>query len=792
MVDLYNTESGLAESVPDDELEDAYLSGTHFLKADNDVNLIAPDTSTRVVPPTKVAELLQAGWSFERKEQQALREFRAEKQDGGLLSSLGTFGKQAANQALLGLPEFVADRVQDPLEVEKREIEKEENPISNIAGGLSGFALSILYGGPIWKAAGWAGDTAAQTVLNAAKTLGPKAAESIAAKSGAAIAKGAAEGAFVSAPFAIAEAELGDHETVAEGILAGAELLGTGAALGGVVGGLSSPISAALRFGTSKVTPEKLEALGDRMTLKQAGAKTPEFRAFQKAAGERRINEAGEKEIVTPEMANKAAADFTRKMDFKATDSAQTNFEKILTKKEEWEEAMNGVRAKADELVPNAVNPDDAMKALDGVIKSHQTTLGKETGSFNDAKVVKGIIQDNLAAKLNASGLENLSLKEAHLIKTQINEVIKTRGGWEKASDGLKDAYQVWNEKIFSTLDAIANKETGASLKPELKTANAAYSEIMKYEKPFRDIANRMNANNMIGPTDYKLATVGAIFGDLAGAVIGGGLNYLKRNYSNKLVASTLYGTASLLDKVQTETYQSIDKALGLIKTKTPALKIASVGMLAGHSGDSKKTRVENFQSLGRELSAFATDNINSGQILSALTSQLSTEAPAIQQAMMQKIGNTINYLNQEIPKPEAASDPLRPDIFIPSDRQLSQFERKMQVAFDPMSVLKEIRQGTLTREHVDALKVLYPKLLEHIKLRLSERIPLAQGKIPSKVQSTIRMLMGDEALVQKSRSSIKMLQENFESTAKPKPRANSKITESSRTASDLDRIIYE
>lgn len=812
MVDLYNSESGLAETVPDDQLEEAYLSGTHFLKADTDVDLIAPDTSTRIVPVAKVADLLQAGWTFERKDQQALREYRAEKQDEGILGALGTFGKQAANQALMGLPEFIADRVQDPLEEQKRDIEKEENPVANIAGGVTGFAASVLYGGPLWRGAGWAGEGAARTVMAAAKALGPRAAESIATKAGAAVARGAAEGAVVSAPFALTEAALGDHETVAEGLLAGAEILGTGMALGGgITGGaklLSSPVSAAIKFGAENITPEKLEALANRMQLKQFEYKTTQFgKAADLAGGDFALG-------------NEKAVEFAKDMGLtnlkNAGKSPADRVEIINTKAKELDTQFNKLRAVVDKERPLSIAPNDALDSLDLVIKSHNDTLGQYNGSWKDAKIVKGLIDDRIAQIAEKDGLtkltpedivgltpeqislkaqklgrKNLTLEEAWGIRNEIKNGIAWVKG-EPGSQGAIDAFNVWDGKILSTLEGIENTSLGGNLKKQVESYREARSKIFKYLPSYQQIAKRTQGNNLIGPTDYIAATTGGVIGNLPGALIGAGANYLKRNYSNQLIASTLYGVAKVLDGVQAEAYQSIDKALGLIKTKTPGLKIASVGVLASHNGDTKKDKLQNFQDFGRQLSAFQTDPINSSKILAGLTAPLADEGPEIQQAMIQKIGNAINYLNQEMPKPEAAPNPMKADLFIPTDRQLSQFERKMQVAFDPLSVLKEIRQGTLTREHVDALENLYPKLLDHLRMRISERIPLARGKIPPKAQATINLLMGDEHLLQKTGPAIKLLQENFETQAKPKPRANSKITEASRTGTSVDRILYE
>lgn len=129
---------------------------------------------------------------------------------------------------------------------------------------------------------------------------------------------------------------------------------------------------------------------------------------------------------------------------------------------------------------------------------------------------------------------------------------------------------------------------------------------------------------------------------------------------------------------------------------------------------------------------------------------------------MMANIGKAVAYLDREMPKPATLPDPMSNAVFVPTDRQLSQYDRKVQAALDPLSVLRELRQGTLTKEHVDTLNELYPKFIEAIRRRVTERMPLARGRISAKAKESIKLLMGMELLNAKPGPGIQMLQDNF------------------------------
>src|SRR4051812_8165282 len=106
MVDLYNTESGQLESVPDENALEAFTTGTHGLKQGDYANLYDPDTErTLRVPADKVKDYLDTGLQFETQEQQLLRQAKNDPENASMLSGLKQAGRQFVNQATFGIAE---------------------------------------------------------------------------------------------------------------------------------------------------------------------------------------------------------------------------------------------------------------------------------------------------------------------------------------------------------------------------------------------------------------------------------------------------------------------------------------------------------------------------------------------------------------------------------------------------------------------------------------------------------------------------------------------------------------
>jgi len=222
-----------------------------------DVNVFSPDGIAGTIPAEKLQQALANGFTQESANDKAVRQYVDENK--GVAGQVKTFAAQAADEFLMGVPEVALDLTQDPLERAKREALKKENYYSNLAGGLTGFAGSLYYGGPVGKAVLGAGERLATSIIEKgagaiSEAAAKKAAESIVAKSAVRVAGGAAEGLAFAAPRAITEAALGDTD-------AAAETLTYGAALGGGISALIGGTAAGIRGAKKLVKEADLEPI---------------------------------------------------------------------------------------------------------------------------------------------------------------------------------------------------------------------------------------------------------------------------------------------------------------------------------------------------------------------------------------------------------------------------------------------------------------------------------------------------------------------------------------------------
>lgn len=115
---------------------------------------------------------------------------------------------------------------------------------------------------------------------------------------------------------------------------------------------------------------------------------------------------------------------------------------------------------------------------------------------------------------------------------------------------------------------------------------------------------------------------------------------------------------------------------------------------------------------------------------------------PMISQGLANSITNGAQYLNSKIPRP-VVEMPLS-SKFEPSDAQLQKFNRHFEAVSNPIDVLKEVKSGTLTGDHMEALQAVHPELLGEMRTKLiSSADPEKVKDLPYHIQKSISMFLG-------------------------------------------------
>jgi hypothetical protein len=253
---LFNTTTRQPETLPFDQIPNAIISGTHSYAANATVNVVDENGKAYQLPATQLKDALGQGFKLESPKQSAVREYVDENKGlGGMAKvALGKF----ADEALLGIPQVIAEHKMDPLATDKWEALKKEFGGATAAGSTAGFIGSLVYGGPLFEGASVAGRAAEKVAAGQLERLGMKvgsesAAKSIAAKMATSAVKIGTEGAVVAAPRALTEASLGDYNAAAESLIAGGLM---GGVLGLGAGALSGPTSRVMKAFNKTIAEE--------------------------------------------------------------------------------------------------------------------------------------------------------------------------------------------------------------------------------------------------------------------------------------------------------------------------------------------------------------------------------------------------------------------------------------------------------------------------------------------------------------------------------------------------------
>lgn len=165
----------------------------------------------------------------------------------------------------------------------------------------------------------------------------------------------------------------------------------------------------------------------------------------------------------------------------------------------------------------------------------------------------------------------------------------------------------------------------------------------------------------------------------------------------------------------------------------------------------------------------------------------LATHYPA-QNIMMQAAkGRINNYLNSLRPQSNMPMAPF--DDPTPNKEKERSYNRALDLANSPLSILNHIKDGTLTPEHVTHFNALYPELYSHLSKKLTEKISqsqLAKQKPTYKVRQGLSLFLGAPMDSSLSPANIQAAQSTFgpqPSQAAP----NTPVTKNKRNTSKLN-----
>jgi hypothetical protein len=468
---LFNTETRQAETLPQDQIPQAIQAGTHSYKAGVRVNVVGQDGKAQSVPSEQLPQAFSEGYKLESPFEGSVRDYVD--QNSGIGGAAKAFFGKGTSELAMGIPEIIGEHVADPLKAAQWEALKEKHLAATITGGVAGFAGSLLYGGPLFKAAGLAGRATERAVAAGLGRAGLEAgAEGMARKvlQGAATKAAAmgAEGAVISAPRAITEEMLGDHEAAAESLLYG---VGIGGAMGLGYGVMKPGFQAAIK---------KWDGLKGSLT--KAADVAPEAASAVESAALKTS------EAVGPELVPQAEA-------------AGMNIEPV---KQNVLDGMKKLKPGAKQIAEDTrhfgIEPTEGMLSANKLVQDTDSALTKSVTAKGAERAEKyGQLFDNMEEKI----------RDAH----EIGEVIEPHTAGDKIKQDIRAGVEIRNAPMAQDYERLDNIAKTIELPDDGRIK--LYNEIIEdsqsggarggpKEKIFSQEAERfLSQNNLFEMDDY-------------------------------------------------------------------------------------------------------------------------------------------------------------------------------------------------------------------------------------------------------------------------------------------------
>lgn len=772
MPKLFNVKTRKQEKLADDQLQQAIIDGTHAFQKKDTINVLNAEGELHTVEGSDLKQALESGFNIETPKQGAAREFVAKNK--GLSAAADVAIGQFADEALLGLPELIFDKTADPFDVAKKEALKEEHNFANTVGGIAGFGASLFTGAPLFKGASAIGNVVTKAVT---KKLGDKVKESAAKKilldtAGKAAGLGV-EGTVISTPRAITELALGDPEAAAESLI-------MGFGVGSVLGGVGSAGKELLKFGKTKVqdlAKRRLDA--QESAFKIIGASPANITKIKSTS---------------PDVANELP-DFLRRITTEDR-GALLNSKKLFEK-------VEGIKTTAGERIGETINKiDDRLKqemelggdAAAQQIRESSFNFAKLANKIDDQfikpnegipgfgaqiKTVKNFVDDvnEFIIKKNAGDPILSSPKALNEFRQSIDKLIKFEK--DPLKQTLKDEVLKFTRRDIQEYITKELAPKVGQLFPELKNVS---DDLITANKNFRMAAQTLP---LIGKKlDREAASKLFGFREVLGGVAGGGVGGLTgvvagvaASKASKIAENALDVAGLLLsEQAMKRTGQKLDLIPKVLTGEKPiqALKLATFNNAIPAILGDDDVKLDDPKAF-KKLSTKVSELISNPELLISEVGQFTdafadTGAPVVSETATNKTVQALQYINSIMPKNPNNENPLfkRPD-WQPSDFDLGKFEKSLRVIMDPMTIIKDLKAGSLTQAQVEALDAVYPRLSQEIKLRVLNTIADKKENIPFNDRMKASLLLGIDGDINLNQVFIQEYQKTFSDEQKQK-----------------------
>lgn len=669
---------------------------------------------------------------------------------------LQTFSERALSSATFGISDQILTKYDPKLKESLRE-RTERNREAALAGEITGvIAPTALSGGTSLaaktasagvKAAAKAGSaiekiTAKQLAKVIQETGKKEIARQVIKKSIPKSLGSAVEGAFYGAGELVKEDALGSNEFNAENLIA---YTGAGALLGGAAGSLLGTAEALVPVVKNNrlvdVVSKKVNTNVDR---RLAGAKLSKMTPSEIA--KLKDNKWGQ------QVYDNLPKYYQKNLNLKVTDNAEKLFQKSKVELERLGNEIGETALQVDKLAAGT-NILPSKSKVASTVQNSLKELEEQFAKIPDETAKKSLkkVQNRIASwdewLTDQTPITAVELKE---LKTSLQKAAK----WNRSIDQIpidgKMDRQVAEAVRREFLDLADNVSTvDANIGDKLRQLNLDYGTSLLITDKLKRAVDKEASSELIKFKDLLVADIltdiSGGFGVATGAVVT--KKFLESDLRRKLTILSDIEKANI--KVGSKIKKGISTFFSTAKkssvpTSTKILLNTSFSLPdeSGKKPKKPKDKQEAFKQISESLNELTQ---NPEKLLTHLSEnnalKLTGAAPNTAVAVDSTLITAISFLQGKMPKDASSGTNLFKRKWEPSSLELAKFERYLEAVENPLSVINDLQSGTLTREAVEAVKVVYPDLYTRIQNEAVEYITQNQD-VPYEKRLQIGVLL--------------------------------------------------
>lgn len=532
----------------------------------------------------------------------------------------------------------------------------------------------------------------------------------------------AVEGAGFGAGNAVSDAALGDSKLTGQKILANA---GMGAALGAGLGLLSKGVSTFLPAATKKLASslgnlkegifgtEENPSLLSRALSVPGGIASGQNPSDWALAFNQGLN--AEHPAISIRSLTKNLGDIHDAAKVAAEDLFKASeIEPAVTTK------LTPLSSLEETAAPSAETSGDAAESLTNAGENYEAALKNFQSSF-------------MKKEAGAGGQKRFTI-----------DPTKIQSFFTRFNDPSQDLRKQYLNNFLNSASEIASaSENYHGYKAAESSIADHISELAKQNEDLGQVAAAISKNKSM-PAANRIGEVGAAMGahalGIPSPVVGAALGVIeaykaiKNPYQFGSTLSNSFEKLKVLGDISQSVGEKISSlAKGVFSNTERAVPegVPELGMGKGYD-----KRVERIQALASDPQALMDH-------LTKTTDSLYQAAPNVSQSLHAGIISAVQFLNSKIPKP--MNEMALSVGWEPSKTQKAEFQRYYAAVDDPLSVFKEVKNGTLSHESLEALSVVHPELLQEMRKSVLENLNLKKAKnLPFSVKISLSKFLGE------------------------------------------------